>query len=124
MKQLTEEEFRDRMEAIQRARKIFIQSNLTDNITVAFELYQEVFAETERQLVIKKLQTPTGMGLSPLDDYERPKCPICEKEMSLRTLPENEEGFKTQWVCPTETCDNFNSENDVEWWLSNLKKKE
>jgi len=125
MKQLTEQEFKDRVEAIQRARKIFVMSGLTDNISTAFAIYQEIFAETERQLLITTEQkVPIGMRLSPLDDYERPKCPTCNEEMALRAIPENEQGFKTQWVCPTETCDVLNSENDINWWFDNLKRKE
>ena len=75
MKQISFEEFEDRIEAIMRVRKIFV-SYITKNITTAFELYQEVLVEQERK---RFLTTVTGgrVSMTWLDQYERPRCPKC-----------------------------------------------
>ena len=52
MNKIGREEFKDRTEAILRARSIFIDSGVTANISIAFELYQGILAEQERKLVV------------------------------------------------------------------------
>jgi hypothetical protein len=120
MKELTEEEFTDRMMALQRAKQIFIETNLTANITSAFQVYQNIFAERERQIFIS-----TTFGNRPrtlMDKYERPKCPECEADMMFRLVPENPEGIKVQLVCTK--CDTvLNDTNDLTWWQTKLKVK-
>jgi hypothetical protein len=123
MKNLTEEEFKDRTMAILRARKIFIKSGITDNITLAFELYQKVCAEREREIFL----SPRYGGKIPtiMDKYSRPKCPDCNMDMMFRVIPQNEEGIKTQLVCSSDICDTvLNSENDLGWWMQKLRKKD
>ena len=123
MKKLTQEEFEDRIRAIQRARKIFIESDLTRNITTAFELYQEIFAEREREIFLST-QVYGNKPLTIMDRYERPKCPDCNSDMMFRQVPENKEGIKTQLVCSSEGCQTvLNSEEDLNWWMKNLKRK-
>ena len=127
MKELTREEFFERMHAIQRARRIFFDSGLTDNITTAFQIYQEVFAEREREIFLNvNVFREMLPSLSDhIDKYERPKCPDCNTDMQFRQLDENPEGIKIQLVCSNESCDTvLNSENDLQWWMDNLKKKE
>jgi hypothetical protein len=119
MNKLTEQEFQDRIQAIQRARKIFIESGLTNNIGVAFQLYQEVFAERERQIF---LDTAVHGNRQPalFDRFTRPKCPECQSDMMLRIIPENEEGIKTQCVCSS--CDIvLDSEKSLDDWFQILK---
>ena len=124
MKKLTQEEFEDRIRAIQRARKIFIDSDLTKNITEAFELYQEIFAEREREVFLST-QVYGNKPLTIMDRYERPKCPDCDSDMMFRQVPENKEGIKTQLVCSSEGCQTvLNSEEDLNWWVQNLRKRE
>lgn len=121
MNRLTEEEFTDRMKAIQRAHQIFIESGLTNNITTAFKIYQDVFAERERELFLNARvygnRTPTI-----LDRYERPKCPDCSSDMLIRELPENNEGVKTQLVCTK--CDVvLDTDKSMNEWIEILEKK-
>jgi hypothetical protein len=126
MKSITREEFFERMHAIQRARRIFFDSGLTNNITTAFQIYQEVFAEREREIF---LSTVVFSDMVPslseyIDKYERPKCPDCNTDMQFRRLNENPEGIKVQLVCSNESCDTvLNSENDLEWWMEKLKNE-
>jgi hypothetical protein len=123
MKELTYEEFNDRMMAINRAKRIFSDSGLTKNITVAFELYQEVFAEREREIFIKSSQLSEFTG-SPIDKFERPLCPDCNTVMGFRIVPPNSDGIKTQLICMNGNCDIvLNSENGLEWWINNLKRR-
>ena len=121
MKELTEQELIDRLLAIQRAEKIFIESGLTKNMTTAFKAYQAIFAEREREIFLTPSQSKPR---SVMDKYERPKCPDCGYEMMFRVAMENDEGIKTQLVCSKKECDTvLNSENDLQWWMDNLKKK-
>ena len=123
MKKLTVEEFEDRMRAIQRAKGIFVDSDLTRNITTAFELYQEIFAEREREIFLST-QVYGNRPLTIMDKYERPKCPDCNSDMMFRQVPENEEGIKTQLVCSNQECQTvLSSEEDLSWWMENLKRK-
>jgi len=124
MKELTNEEFQDRTLAILRARRIFIDSGVTNNISLAFELYQAVCAEREREIFVSTQQYGNRPRTS-MDKYERPKCPDCGAEMQFRNVPQNDEGTKVQLVCTNPDCDTvLNSEHDLTWWMANLKAKE
>ena len=122
MKTLTKEEFHERAKALQRAKKIFLDSGLTNNITNAFIEYQEIFAEREREIFIS---TMVG-GNQPktfMDRYERPKCPECGANMRFRLVYPNSEGILTQLVC--ESCDTvLNDSHNLAWWQKNLRKVE
>jgi hypothetical protein len=121
MKKLTHKEFVDRINAVQRAKRIFVDTNITNNITAAFKVYQEVLAEQEREIY---LSTKAGLDrpLSIFDEYIMPTCPECKAVMGIRQVPENEEGVKTQLVCSK--CDTvLSSENNLQWWLSILERK-
>lgn len=121
MKELTEEEFTDRIMAVQRAQKIFIESGLTNNITTAFQIYQTVFAEREREIFLST-QFHGNRPRSAMDKYERPKCPECGADMMFRQVPENPEGIKVQLVCTK--CDTvLSSEKSLEEWMTMLRKK-
>lgn len=124
MNKLTKEEFIDRTKAFMRARKIFINSGVTKNISIAFELYQQVLADRERdwQIVTAKAgNRPRTI----MDGYERPLCPKCGEEMRLRPVPDNDENVKTQLFCSNAKCDTvLDSDKDIQWWFDNLQKKE
>lgn len=123
MKKVTEEEFQDRVQAILRAHQIFIDSGVTKNISIAFELYQKVLSDREREIVV----STTRYGNKPrtiMDKYERPQCE-CGAFMAFRMVPFNEDGIKCQLVCTSEKCDIvLNSENDLNWWMEHLKVKD
>ena len=122
LKKYSLEERNDRESAIKRSEKIFVKSGLTDNISIAFELYQDIFAEREREIFVNTLAY--GKPPNILDKYERPKCPECNTDMKLRILPANEEGINTQWVCSNQECDTvLDSKLTLEEWMGVLKKK-
>jgi len=123
MKKMTEEEFQDRTQAILRARQIFIDSGVTKNITLAFELYQKVCAEHEREIFLST-QRYGNKPRTPFDKYERPKCE-CGSDMAFRMVPPNDEGVRVQLVCQNPECDIvLNSDNDISWWQANLRIKD
>lgn len=123
MKKLTFEEFVDRTMAIQRARRIFIDSGLTNNITHAFQAYQEIFAEREREIFININAYMKSASSSMYGKYEYPLCLDCGAVMNLRQVPDNPENIKIQLVCSK--CDTvLNSEEDLQWWMNNLKVKD
>ena len=118
MKNLMLEEFEDRVNALQRARKIF--NNLTgNNISKSFEAYQEILAEQKREVQVSAKQGNKTI----LDFYNRPECPDCGAEMQIRPLPKNEENVKTQLVCTK--CDTLlNSDMTLDEWLKELGPKD
>jgi len=120
MNKLTQQEFQDRVQAVARARKIFI--NLTDGrLDNAFILYQEVLAETERAIIINTL-TSGNRPPALFDQFERPKCPDCGANLMFRPVPINPEGIKVQLVCENPECDTvLNSEMSIEDWAKELQ---
>jgi len=123
MKKLTEEEFRDRAMALHMARKIFIESGLTNNITHAFEAYQKICADKERQIFLAT-QAQGNRPQTIMDKYERLKCPNCGGDLMFRNVPENDKGIKIQLVCSNKDCDTVISDtHDINWWMQNLEVK-
>lgn len=122
MRKLTYEEFEDRTQAVLRAHRIFIDSSVTNNISIAFDIYQQVLAEQDREVFLSTMiqgQTP----ITPLDAYARPTCPDCGADMRCRPLSENDEGWLTQWVCSNDDCDLvLNSEKSVDEWMAELRR--
>ena len=122
MKEMTELEFQDRAQAIQRAMHIF--SHMTGgNITKAFQAYQEIFAEREREIFLDS-HVHGRRPKTIMDKYERPICPDCGSSMLFRSIPENKDNIKVQLVCENAKCDTIlNSENDLTWWMNALRIK-
>ena len=76
IKKIDREKFIEDTTAILDARRIFIDSNVTKNITVAYELYQEVLAEKE---IKPKTQNPK-LRTSII-------CPECGSNNVIRVKP-------------------------------------
>jgi hypothetical protein len=124
MKTLTEEEFKDRLSAIQRSRRIFVETGLTNNITTAFEVYQSILAERDREIF---MNTIVNGNRNPalMDKFERPKCPECNFDLMFRVVPPNDEGVVTQLVCNNPSCDVvLNSDKSLNEWMTILEIKQ
>jgi len=123
MKLLSEEEFADRCNAVNEALQIF--GHMTNNdITRAFMAYQLILAERGRKAM---LTTEKHGNRAPtfLDQYERPKCPVCGEGMMIRRVPTNDEGINSQFVCSNEACDTvLDSEMTVQEIMQELERKE
>jgi uncharacterized protein with PIN domain len=124
MKKLTFVEFQDRLKEVSKARAIFIKSGITDDLTVAFTLYQTILADEEKKAFV----STTEGGKRPvtfLDDYERPKCPECQTDLMLQMFAKDEalKVWPTAWVC-TNCKAEFYSEKTLEDWTKELKKNE
>lgn len=123
MRTLTEKEFADRVQALQRAKKLFIDTGLTNNITNAFIAYQTIFAEREREIFIHAAIDRDDPEYYISSRYERVKCPDCGTDMKFRLTPDTE--YPTQLVCKNPDCDTlFSSKETMEWWMQNLAIKE
>lgn len=119
MNRLTRQEFQDRVEAVARARKIF--GELTEgNITRAFEAYQVILAEQDREVIIS-----TVMGNrppSPLDQFERPKCLECGSDILFRPLLPNKERWKTMLECSNPQCmERCYSDMSIDEWVEEMR---
>lgn len=119
----TYDEYRDREDAIQRARKIFTLSGFTKNVSIAFAAYQTLFAETERPVAVRASWYNKFRETS-FDDRERPECPDCGSPLFFRNVPRNDENIHSQLVCSNPRCDLvLNSEHTLDWWLAYLPKR-
>ena len=123
MQKLTLAEFQDRLNALNRAKRIF--SHMTDNdITQAFIAYQEVLSETDRPFTIRA-QTISDFKETALDTVIKPSCPICGNMMNFRIVPKNDEGINSQLVCTNPNCDTvLDSEKPITEWYEILPKKD
>lgn len=122
MNKLTQQEFQDRVEAVANARKIFI--NLTGgNITNAFTLYQEVLAEKTREIWIDSV-VHGHRHPSPLDGYDRPKCPDCGNDLMFRPINDPTQIHKVMLDCENPECNTrLYSENDLNWWMEEMRNE-
>ena len=119
MKKLTHTEFQHRVNEVNKAYRIF--SPLTNNMTEAFRLYQEVLAEEKMEIFVS-VEVFGNKPMTPVDDYERPLCPDCNSPMRFRIIPPNDENVNTQLVC--ENCDLvLDSEKTIQEWYQLLEKK-
>lgn len=122
MKELTEDEFYDRMRALKRAQIIFVDTGVTSNITEAFMAYQAIFAEREREIFINSEYDQLYPGRAISRRYERLKCEDCGHDLMFRLINDTE--VKTQLVCSNPICDTvYNSDKELDWWMSQLKSK-
>jgi transposase-like protein len=122
MKKIDFTEFQNRINEVNKAYRIF--SPLTNNMTEAFRLYQEVLAEEKMEVFISTA-TSGNKPLSPLDDFERPKCPECQTDLRLRVgaKDENEKAWNTAWFC--EKCQaEFYSDKTVQEWMNELQRRD
>lgn len=118
MKTMNYNEFQHRILEVNKAYRIF--NPLTNNMTEAFRLYQEVLAEEKMEVFIST--AVSNRPMTPIDDYERPLCPDCNSPMRFRVLQPNNEGVNTQLVC--EGCDLvLDSEKTIQEWYQLLEKK-
>lgn len=123
MKRLSKEDFTERTKALLIARKVFVDSGVTNNISIAFEIYLELLSQEAIPLTITSHDGERPLKL--MDDFKRPSCPDCGMDLMFRKVPENPEGIKTQLVCENSDCDTvLDSENDLNWWMNNLERKE
>lgn len=122
MKKLTYKEFTDRTIEVTKARKIFMP-HITNNITIAFGLYQEILAEEERDVMISTLQG--GNARPGLFDKKTPECPECHKPMRLKigTEDDQKKHWPTSWWCPICLLE-FYSEKTPQEWLAELESEE
>jgi len=120
MKKMNYEEFNTRMQEVAKARKIFIP-HITKNISIAFELYQEIFAE-EKLDVFVSTATAGNHTMSKFDEYERPVCDECSAELRLSVAPVTRDGvtYPTTWVCP-ECGMEYLTKNTAQEWMEALK---
>jgi predicted RNA-binding Zn-ribbon protein involved in translation (DUF1610 family) len=80
VKTLEKGEFIDRTMALLRAQRIFVDSGVTNNISVAFEIYQEMLATQERAIKLSANEhTPINQKVESIEE----KCPVCGKNLVL-----------------------------------------
>lgn len=119
---MNEQEFQDRIVAVSRARKIFIKSGITNNISVAFELYQGVLAEQARELELRASEHG-NRARSELDKYPRPICPLCGAGIMFKPMAsKGDDWVKTHLLCENPRCDGYwLSAGSFHDWLAVLK---
>jgi len=119
MKTMNFSEFQHRINEVNKAYRIF--KPLTNNMTEAFRIYQEVLAEEKMEIFVSTAVFG-DRPMTPMDDVELPLCPDCNSPMRFRMIPPNDENVNTQLVC--ENCDLvLDSEKTIQEWYQLLEKK-
>jgi len=123
MKKLKFNEFNERISEVAKARKIFIP-NITKNISIAFELYQELLVD-EAEKLPPTIATSKGgnRSLTPFDDYIRPRCDECNAELRLKQQAIDPAGktHNTAWICGCGM--EYYSDKTVPEWLEEVKNE-
>ena len=116
------EEFQKRVTEVNKAAKIF--APLTNNISKAFKIYQEVLAEEQMEVFVSTA-VMGKQAMTPIDDFERPKCPECQNELRLKLGAKDSEGkeWNSSWVC-TQCLAEFYSDKTAEEWMNELKRRD
>jgi len=126
MEKMNYDEFHNRMKEVTKARKIFIP-HITKNISIAFELYQEVLAEEKMEVFISTLEGG-NKPMTMFDDFERPRCEECDSELGLKVNAIDEKGknHPTAWVCLKCGREEYSDKTPKEWMeiLSEAGKQE
>ena len=122
MKKMNYEEFQKRVTEVNKAAKIF--APLTNNISDAFKIYQEVLAEEQMEVFVSTA-VMGKQAMTPMDDFERPKCPECQNELRLKLGAKDQDGkdWNSSWVC-TQCLAEFYSEKTAEEWMNELRRKD
>ncbi len=122
MKKLSYEEFQKRVTEVNKAAKIF--APLTNNISEAFKIYQEVLAEEQMEVFVSTAMMG-NKPMTPMDDFERPKCPECQNELRLKLGAKDQDGkeWNSSWVC-TQCLAEFYSEKTAQEWMNELKRRD
>lgn len=121
MKKIDYKEFSDRLQEVAKARRIFIP-NITNNITVAFELYQEILAEERRDVFVSTI-TGGREAQTEMHDYDRPVCPEDNIPLYLKVMAVDRDGkiWSTSWYC--KKCGiEFYSDKTTDDWIKELTK--
>lgn len=121
MKELSFDEFSRRTQEVLLARKIFIGSGITKNISDAFALYQEVLAAKKAEEVITNTQKVFA-------GIERPRCEECDTPLALKINATDIDGnrYPTAWICQNCGMEYYSDKTAREWYevLSEAKKQE
>jgi predicted Zn-ribbon and HTH transcriptional regulator len=98
MKELTRQDFIERNMDFFRARKIYIESGLTNSLDMAWAAYQEILAAKKK---VDRLNTRDHQGPAAVlfRNFPRPACPTCGAPLRFRDIPKNDQGVKSQLVC-------------------------
>lgn len=122
MKKLNYIEFQKRINEVNKAARIF--APLTNNISEAFKLYQEVLAEEQMEVFVSTAMMG-NKPMTPMDDFERPKCPECQSELRLKLGAKDQDGkeWNSSWVC-TQCLAEFYSEKTAQEWMNELKRRD
>jgi hypothetical protein len=122
VKKLTFEEFSKRTQEVLKAQKIF--GEFTNNISTAFAIYQDILADEQMDVFISTA-IAGNQAMTPMDDFERPKCPECGTGLRLKlgAKDSEEKEWNSAWVC-TQCLAEFYSEKTAQEWKNELKRKD
>jgi len=115
IKKLTEKQFQERLKGLMFARKIFMP-HITNNITIAWEMYQEMVAGEKMEIFIANAQVE-HLDKNPLKGLKRPKCPECNGDMVLRLGAVDMDGkqWPTAWACKPCIIEVYSDKSVDEW---------
>ena len=125
MKELTQDEWSQRLLDMQNARKIFISTGLTKNISVAFEVYQELLADEKLDVFVSTMQGKPVR--TPMDLVDRPQCDDCNLPMRMKINPTDKDSktWATSWACMKCGLEYYSDKTPQQWYeeLKNADKQ-
>jgi uncharacterized protein with PIN domain len=117
MKKLSFEDFNTRMLEIQKARKIFVDSGLTNNISIAFEAYRELLmSDEDKEKYPERINSKSEK--TPFDGLNVPKCDECGNSLKLTVNSKDIEGntHRTAWKCKKCGMIYYSDKTSTEWY--------
>lgn len=115
----------ERSKIIVLARKYFIETGITKNITEALRLYLEAHEPDSDSVPLRITQSGSGRPKTILDDYVRPKCPEDGADLYLQEKCSGMgKGDRiTIWICRKCGYKDYSEKTQGDW-LAELPKKE
>jgi len=111
----------DRDTVIERARIVYMDSGVTNNITEALRLYLRDVAGPDEQVPLF-ISSPEQHQMREVLKFGRPECDFCKAEMFFRICAVDQHGttHATAWVC--KNCGyEFYSDMTPKQWLKVLR---
>ncbi len=106
----------DREIIIEKARKFYIATGLTNNITEALRLYLQNDANKDEQIPLW-IFSPEINQLRKILKEIRPRCDECNAELHLQFNARDPAGkeYSTSWICKNCELEYFSDKTPAEW---------
>ena len=125
MKKLTFDEFQHRSAEVMRAMRIYTP-HITDNITLAFDIYLKVLAEDEEMARELSTSIKSELPHNPTLEMEFPLCPDCDVPMMLLggIVDIDKKHWNSAFMCSKCGATYYSDKTPKEWYEELKEKKD